>query len=118
MKNQRLSGLILFCWMLVMAWGVSSCSRGPEAKPKAALQVQKDMDQRTKWRMDTLVGEYERVGTKNPKWDADAKTALESFAASALEEADEAEADWKRTERYSTDAVANGCNDPLVQYFY
>lgn len=118
MKNKRLSGLILFCWMLVMAWGVSSCSRGPEAKPKAASQVQKDVDQRTKWRMDTLVGEYERVGTKNPKWDADAKTALESFAAYAVEEADEAEADWRRTARYSADAVANGCNDPLVRYLY
>jgi hypothetical protein len=118
MNNQSVRNIIWFSGMCLLALGLNSCSRGPEAKPKAASQVREEKDQSAKWRMDTLVGEYERVGSKNPAWDADAKAALESFAGLTVEDKEEAEADRKRTARYSADAMAKGCNDPMIRYFY
>src|SRR5690349_1020259 len=32
------------------------------------------------WNRRTLVGAYDRVGKKNPRWDADARAALEALA--------------------------------------
>src|SRR5438270_142454 len=69
------------------------------------------------WNQDTLVGEYERHGSKSAKWDAPARSALNAFAELRCATNN---ADTVRT-RLVADckaAVTNGCNDPLIGYVH
>src|SRR5438445_13699562 len=43
-------------------------------------QNDKETDYRLKWNVDTLVGDYEKHGRHNPKWDQSANAALLLFA--------------------------------------
>src|SRR5437762_394311 len=40
----------------------------------------KKVEARLKWNRDTLVGDYDKKGVRNPKWDRDAREALATFA--------------------------------------
>ncbi|MDB6123713.1 MAG: hypothetical protein JWQ71_2706 [Pedosphaera sp.] len=117
--KQIISRALGTVWMLLVIVSVSSCSKPPApASEKSASQKQEAASKRAKWRLATLLGEYERAGQKNPKWDEDAKAALESFATMDLDDWQERREDLRRTARYTESAVVNGCNDPLIQYFY
>jgi len=67
------------------------------------------------WQRRTLVDAYEQVGTKDPRWDAPARAALESAArffcgeVDPLPEASEVHALVRK-------AIDAGCGDPLMLY--
>jgi hypothetical protein len=108
---------VRLAFLLVLAWVAYGCSPS-EPKPKSPVEIQDALQKRKKWRQATLVGEYDRAGRKNPKWDEDVRTGLDSFADIDLEDAAEGQKDWERVGRYVDSAVGAGCDDPLVKYFY
>lgn len=59
---------------------------------------------RLRWKQATILGDYERVGNKNPHWDADVRAAYEEFSHAVVQEPD------------SAARAAAGCKDPLVAY--
>lgn len=70
------------------------------------------------WNLRTLVGDYERIGQKNAKWDAPAKKALEAFAratSTPLLENDESETAHIAPLQ---EAIQAGCSDPVIRYLH
>ena len=51
---------------------------GPN-QPASKDSTVKAEQYRLEWNRDTLVGDYERFGSRNAKWDGPAKQALEDF---------------------------------------
>jgi len=89
---------------VLLGAGVVSCSSSEE--------------RRLKWNMRTTVGQYEKSGRHDRKWDAPAKEALTLYArwrSSALGQSDELA---RQIGRRSQEAVAAGCSDPLVRYVH
>jgi len=76
------------------------------AKQKAALA----------WNLGILVGAYDVIGSRNPKWDADARRGLTMtariWADDPTRPGDSGDQAWYAFRR----AVKAGCDDPLVQY--
>jgi hypothetical protein len=102
-----------------VAFLCSAADETPASPPPASAGKSEDLStqQRLKWNLDTLVGDYQRLGSHNPKWDASAKSALEAFArarthAETNEKFSTAIADAAKT------AVTNGCDDPMIKYLY
>jgi hypothetical protein len=92
----------LICILLVA--GVASCS------PSA--------DRRLKWNLRTTVGQYEKSGRHDQKWNGPAKEALTLYSqwrSSALGQNDELA---RQIGRRAQEAVAVGCSDPLVLYVH
>ncbi len=102
---------------LTLIWLLDGCSPS-EPKPKSQLEIQTAKEKDMKWQMATLRGEYERVGSKDPKWDEDAKAGLEMVAGMGTDDLAERQKDWERIGRAMDSAVRAGCPDPLVRYFY
>jgi hypothetical protein len=89
---------------VLLAAGVVSCS--PSAK------------RRLKWNLRTTVGQYEKSGRHDPKWDAPAKEALTLYSrwrSSALGQNDDLA---RQIGHRCQEAVAAGCSDPLVLYVH
>lgn len=79
----------------------------PRVKVRAAkLQLSQTQEQ---WSHRTLVSEYERVGHKNPRWDALVRQGMDSFARYNVE-------DRTRAHEQFRQAIEAGCDDPLVLY--
>src|SRR5882762_1739155 len=55
-------------------------NKQPAPTNSAPVSTEKETEYRFKWNVDTLVGDYEKHGRHNPKWDQSAKTALHVFA--------------------------------------
>jgi hypothetical protein len=75
-------------------------------------------ERRLKWNLRTTVGQYEKSGRHNPKWDAPAKEALVLYSrwrSSALGQSDDLA---RQIGRRCQEAVAAGCPDPLVLYVH
>ncbi|HTH48674.1 MAG TPA: hypothetical protein VMB21_14270 [Candidatus Limnocylindria bacterium] len=69
-----------------------------------------------KWFMTNLVGAYERLGQRDPKWDEPAKTALKLMA-EARADRYAVDTDWQRdVSTLAQSALDQGCPDPLVRY--
>ena len=92
-------------------------SKQPAPTNSASVKTEKEMDYRLKWNVDTLVGDYEKHGRHNPKWDQSAKAALLRFAElrtfSGAPKGDQARTNLEPALRL---ALTNGCDDPLVLY--
>jgi hypothetical protein len=71
---------------------------------------------RLEWNRKTLVGDYERFGRRNPKWDVSAKLALESFAQFRSASEQELQTLQRGLVEKVKAAVADGCDDPLIRY--
>src|SRR6267154_379909 len=52
----------------------------PDATNKPDGNFDKQLDYRLRWNLHTLVGDYERNGRRDPKWDEYAKAGLSYFA--------------------------------------
>jgi hypothetical protein len=75
-------------------------------------------EDRLKWNLATLQGDYESHGHRDPKWDKDAGEALKQFAGIRVRPEDDLETRADLV-GYSTESAVNaGCNDPLVKYLY
>lgn len=76
-------------------------------KVRAAKLQQSETQDR--WSHRTLVSEYERVGHKDARWDALVRQGMDSFAHYTVE-------DRTRAHELLRQAMAIGCDDPLVLY--
>ena len=68
-----------------------------------------------RWEQATTVGDYERAGTKDPRWDADVRAGLEQYAHALAQESD-AESRSAAAKLLFQHALAAGCKDPFVSY--
>ena len=99
----------------------------PIVEPRAALvktgddeERKAETEERLQWNIETLVGDYRRVGSRSPKWDEPAQKALELLARYRVYGNISAEGAKLSDQigaltRQARDA---GCDDPLVLYFY
>jgi hypothetical protein len=75
-------------------------------------------ERRLKWNLRTTVGQYEKSGRHDRKWDAPAKEALTLYArwrSSARGQSDDLA---RQIGRQCHEALAGGCSDPLVLYVH
>jgi len=88
---------------------------------KPILQDPERQEQRRKeklaWNQRTLRDAYEKVGKKDPRWDADARAALE-IAARHFSSSLEPKSDLVSLHNATGDATIRGCDDPLILYLH
>jgi tetratricopeptide (TPR) repeat protein len=90
---------------------VLALTNGPPGNTEKAIAY------RLKWNLDTLVGDYEKHGRHNPKWDESAKSALTVFAQTrALSGSKKVTEPLSKLPSAVRTAVTNGCDDPLLLY--
>src|SRR5260221_502116 len=81
--------------------------------------LDKQIEYRLKWNLETLLGDYEKHGRRDPKWDGPAKAGLTNFAQSraffGTPKSKEASA---RIPAAIKAAVSNGCDDAMIRYLY
>lgn len=97
-----------FAVLFVSLWLPVSCSRRP---PETRLDLEK-------WDDATLIGAYDTVGNRNPKWDKDAHDALDAYAQTWTAAADEQETLSDLIGDAADNAVEEGCQDPMIRYLY
>ncbi|HEU5397168.1 MAG TPA: hypothetical protein VFV81_08365 [Verrucomicrobiae bacterium] len=85
-----------------------SCNRPPPASSPDPRQ----------WSRETLLASYNSIGQKNGKWDGDALEALNEFADLQFARGDETELSAALAGESAQSAVAEGCDDPMIQYLY
>src|SRR5689334_2262820 len=70
------------------------------------------------YNLKTSVEAYDRVGRKNPKWDADAKACLKTFAElRSVTNGMTKELVGSLNTNLPT-SIARGCDDPMVRYLH
>src|SRR5438874_1987535 len=72
----------------------------------------KKREARLKWNMDTLVGDYNKKGTRNSKWDRVAKEALVTFARVRAYGPEQVRGFPTNVAALANEAVRAGCSDP------
>jgi hypothetical protein len=85
--------------------------------PQDIASIEKRRAERLRWNLDTLVGAYEKVGKKNPKWDQQARAALDLSARMFSFQIDPS-VYWVDIAKPARAAIDAGCDDPLVHFFY
>ena len=73
-------------------------------------------DRRAAYFRRTLVDAYETVGSRNPRWDADARTVMRLAVDRWARWEVNRDRDW-RIMAASDRAIAAGCDDPVVLYY-
>ncbi len=86
----------------------------PNADPTIRVMAAKKAD--AAYTKHIMVDEYERVGKKNPKWDADARAALTAMAAALSNDPDRNFSENDTQLDASKRALDAGCDDPLVRF--
>ena len=129
------STILSICVVFVgLSWAVPSVSRAQTSTggaPPAAVglwlgdpgvEVEKARANRLeqkaahlRWEQATTWGDYERIGTKDPRWDADVRATFEHFAHVLAQEPD-ATAQTAAAKEPCQRALAAGCPDPLLAY--
>ncbi len=89
-----------------------STDPSPSAKPP------RDAEKRFEWNKNTSLGDYERAGERNAKWDEPAKKALEMFARLRSFGISAVPDSVKTVGGLCEDAIKAGCDDPLVRYVH
>jgi hypothetical protein len=96
----------------------------PREKALATLKaiapgvIQRRFDQELRWQHESLLKAYESVGSHDPKWDDIVREAL-TLAARVLAQDPTRPGDaTERLRELFGEAVAAGCDDPLIGYFH
>ena len=120
MKALRLLSLagLFVCLSLGFSAAVCGAEDPNSAKPPdQTSKEEKDSAYRLKWNVDTLVGDYEKHGRRNPKWDASAKSALLIFAqVRTYSGKPEVTNGLAKLGPAVNAALTDGCKDPLILY--
>jgi hypothetical protein len=95
------SFLVTWCFFL------SSCSHKQTTAPTERLA----------WHTQTMVKAYDSVGRHDPKWDESAHNALSRFA-QVRSGKERVETGGPAIGLATQEAVAAGCDDPLIRYVY
>jgi hypothetical protein len=83
---------------------------------RATVPTTQAVRRRLAWNVATLAGDYDKIGRKDPTWDKRAKDAMSLFAQMRCRTGDMNRL-AKDFESAVKDAVAAGCDDPLIRYF-
>jgi hypothetical protein len=75
-------------------------------------------ERRLKWNLRTTVGQYEKIGRHDPKWDAPATEALTLYARWRSSPRSQSDDLARQIGRRCQEAVSAGCHDPLVRYVH
>jgi hypothetical protein len=117
-------------WFFLLALALSlgtSCKRShDEAKkieivesqldlPEMSAEEKKIGDKRLEWNMATLYDAYDKVGSRNKKWDGEAHRALKFFAQARSYGAN-LKGFPELLDAYVARALELGCNDPMIKY--
>jgi len=98
--------------------GAASSPGTPDKAEPISRADRKDREARFKWNLATLAGDYDKNGTKDPKWDRPVREALTIFAR-ARSYGPEQEAGFPKNLADAVNmAVDAGCNDPMVKYLH
>ncbi len=96
-----------------------SCGRRdptPADLTTARQQQTKSKEDAYEWFVKTTVGAYERIGKHDPKWDGDAKVALNLIASASANRPD-VPGDWQQqVSTFARAALDKGCDDPFIRY--
>lgn len=108
------SAVFLFCQPVLRA-----ADSKAQVTTNTPAEREKEIEYRLKWNLDTLVGDYERHGRRDPKWDASAKAGLTAFAqVRGFAGTAKAKEPLAKIPVAIKTAITNGCDDPMVRYFY
>src|SRR5207249_2516298 len=112
---RRLS-LVAFAGLLVVSPAVTypAGERPIPQDPDRLEQRYRDM---LAWNRRTLVGAYEKVGRKDPRWDKFAREALEAAARVFSHSVDPVAYLWD-IHNVTEAAIRFGCDDPLILYLH
>ena len=90
----------------------------PEQSTDAAVstKIAKEKEKRFEWNKRTIVGDYERVGKRSPKWDEAVLRALNSFVKMRSYGTNAVPNQIKEIAEPCKEAIAAGCDDVLVRY--
>ncbi len=93
---------------------VLTCVLLAACKPKE----QAKKESRLAWNNATALQAYEKHGSKNPKWDADAKRCLSEYVKlrGGITNYEARTLAWDLTGTYAASAIEKGCDDPLIEY--
>lgn len=110
--------LVAFLFCKSHCFAAESKSTSPPATNGAPAKLDKEAESRLKWNLDTLVGDYNRHGKRNPKWDEAARAGLTGFAEARIPTTRDWQSLAARIADATRKAVTNGCDDPLILYLY
>src|SRR4030095_8287383 len=97
---------------------VTFAGSAPGAETARASVVTNQTESRFRWNLKTLVGDYDRVGTRDPKWDNEARAALEGFARIRANPSADLTFLVRDVSNSVAKAVSAGCTDPMVTYVH
>ena len=98
---------------VVPGWG--EVRAADAAIPQNAQARQKRLRETLSWNEKTLVGAYDRVGKKSPRWDRQAREAL-GLMARSVSKADDPPPSPDKVRAAFKQAVDAGCDDPLIVF--
>src|SRR5258706_16251943 len=113
--------LITACAVLLLCCPRSraAATKTPDTTNNPDGNFDKQLDYRLRWNLDTLVGDYERNGRRDPKWDEYAKAGLSYFAqVRSLAGSSKMKEPLANIPSAIKKAQTNGCDDPMVRYLY
>jgi hypothetical protein len=111
MPKVRIGCPLLLAAILCLAGACSSPNDDPVAIKRAAAKSETPMRKRIDYSMSTFLGDYLRVGRRNPAWDGVVTNGLSVLARGRIS------ADRTEMKNASTDvleAIRLGCDDPLI----
>jgi hypothetical protein len=82
--------------------------------PDMTAAEKKMADERLDWNMATTYDAYDKIGSRNKKWDGEAHNALKFFAQSRSYP--NLKGSSEMLDAYSRRAVELGCDDPMIRY--
>lgn len=85
--------------------------------PQDAARMEQRSRDRLEWNRRTLVGAYDKVGKKDPRWDESARRAFD-LAARMFSQQVDPQVTLGDIHVPAKKAVDSGCDDPLLLYLY
>jgi hypothetical protein len=118
-----------FLFAVIILLTVASCKKShDEAKkiertetqlelPEMSAEKKKIADQHLEWNMETLYDAYDKIGSNNKKWNAEAHGALKFFA-QVRSYGSNLKGFPELLEAFAHRAVELGCDDPMIGYLH
>ncbi|OAI54993.1 hypothetical protein AYO44_13795 [Planctomycetaceae bacterium SCGC AG-212-F19] len=114
---RRLPAVVVVLAMAGALLGQNKAADSKGVPQPTAAEIEKDRREKLAWERAATVDVYEKVGKKNPKWDAEARLALEAVAkyfSRPQHYLAEKEIAWEHAGK----AIRAGCDDAFIKYLY
>ncbi len=100
----------------ILKWLRENASDGPSWPSVRTPACLKRLRQHRDWRMALLLGDYRRIGHRDPRWNADAEAAISAAVDYWHRWPWRPGDEWHRMREHSRQAIRAGCKDELVRY--